>query len=268
MDKQNLRKILFYFILLISGYSMGKAVSQKKLTSMNHWDPFAHAHWKAKCSLDSETVEFRFDSTSGHVAEDDMEVLIKVNKKVIPANLKKDLYQALPMPTGFNSLCDLIPGISPAKDQLLVIIGRNGRPSFDHIVGFLIDLKKGNVLQINDDLGAFTMVDNTGKDFSSLQIENVKNGFRVLSVHGNRPEIHNSDGPDAFIFGWQQILAQGGKIASHWENQDLVKPLIKKSTTKDLSRCRKECEKMRKENQLKSGTSLNACTKSVCSKDN
>ena len=163
------------------------------------------ARWFAKCTVGAHTFRLVFDSPSGDVAEDDMNVTIEAHGERRVAPLPPKFYMPAAIANGATSVCDVTAALAIDEHNAMVFVSVNNRPVFSILIAIAVDAEDNRVS------APMAIVD------TDEPVDLYGTSARVHGVEGYNPRS-KSDGPDAYCFGWKRMALKGRSLESKWES--------------------------------------------------
>lgn len=163
--------------------------------------------WQASCTIPGHALQLLFESKCGDPTDDDMTVSIQLDdgpKAML--QLKPALFVAGKLNTKTESQCDTLSAVRLQSGNLLVLVGRDNRPSEDRLLALLVDGRNGNLLDALEDLGALS--DHTELESGPFDVR-VKL-IRKWKGAGKNREVTP-------ISGWMKIHEMKGKLVKTWD---------------------------------------------------
>ena len=162
------------------------------------------ARWFANCTVGAHTFRLVFDSPSGDVTQDDMNVTIEAHGERRVAPLPPKFYMPAAIATGASSVCDVTAALAIDEHNAMVFVSASNRPGFSILVAFAVDAADNRVF-------APVAIVNSDEPVGLYGTS-----ARVHGVEGYNPHA-KSHSPDAYCFGWKRMTLKGRSIDSKWE---------------------------------------------------
>lgn len=179
-------------------------------------DTNSNPGWSASCQHKQKHFDIRFQSVSGDITEDDMQVQLRSSRgNTVKLALPPALYTPHGATTALTNLCDQNAAPEqetvvafPVNDSVVLFwLSKDNRPSFENLLLALVDIDTGQLLDYVDTNMAI-------KDYNngqSLVIRQNPLGYEVRLV-GEWLQDSKSDTAYSAIEYWMPVIVKNKKI--------------------------------------------------------
>jgi hypothetical protein len=176
----------------------------------------ASPRWTAVCDSEQHHFALHFKSPSGDVEEDDMRVTFTWDhNNPIRLPIKPAWFEPGGYLSDAKSLCKDVGGFAMGPQRVLILIRKDGRPSFDRIAAILVDENTGRVISTINDVGEIYLA-NTGPDSMETVLVTANSGYRILLIRDWR--IDRNDGGEFGVPAWKRLTVKNNTLAAVWES--------------------------------------------------
>jgi hypothetical protein len=175
-------------------------------------DPGAVSHatrWSASCALQGHAFDLHFESASGDVMNDDMQVqLRRPGQPAVRLPLAPAWYRSLAQLGGPPSFCGGLLALAAGGSRVVLVLPYDARPSAESFSVVLLDLDAGRVLDRVEDVGEL-------RDGMLVTRRAGTSAFELRVVRGVLPEAQ-CDCREALIEDWRRIAWSTRRLRLDW----------------------------------------------------
>ncbi len=174
------------------------------------------SRWTVTCGLGKKSFTLVASSKSGDPFEDDMTLRIFRGAKAAGKGAVVPVGNALFMPISTplkDNPCKGSAGLEIPKEKILVLLGRDDRPSANQLIGVLVDTASLDILDVRKDIGSYF----EGSGEKDLALERTEKGVRARLWQG-WAKNGKTDSVQEVLAGWMTVKVEyGNNIRAAWE---------------------------------------------------
>ena len=169
------------------------------------------AQWSDTVHIDGNKLLIRAVSRSGDAFEDDMDITILQDDRMIAVPVRKALYEPAKVLTDQKSYSEVLPVFKIGPNEILLVLTENGRPNYPYTTLVVFDYLTRKVMDVKERIAKFKQENfHTWYAFVSAGPDR----YRIRLIKEN---LGLSDGPESYIEAWMTIRYVGGKLECQWQ---------------------------------------------------